>query len=144
MANRWSREALRLAEKVALRMKHGELTTAHVFVGLVQQGGPVNKVVTSHNGVTLSRLHQVVRVVGTTGVGILPGGSVKYTAAVNEALKLAEGRANELQHADGAMREDIMVALLMQRDDYFVDTLARLKLDRDKLLYAFAADLVDS
>lgn len=142
MANQWLREAVRAAEKNAIRLKHGEFTAAHLFVGLVQYQGPVNKVVTQRKGVTLNRLHETLRIVGATSVGVLPGGSVTYTAAVNEALALAEGRAKTLGHVGGATREDAAVALLLQQDDRVVDLLKQLGLDRYELLQVFAPDIV--
>lgn len=145
MANRWLREALSDAEKVAKRMKHGELTTAHLFVGLVQQNsGSVRNVIIRNMRISLNRIHETVQLVGNTAVGVLPGGSVHYTQAVKDALALAEARANELRHPDGATREDVMVALLMQKDDRFIDMLHYLKLDRYELMKKFAPDLVEA
>ena len=120
-----------LAEDEARKLKHNDIGTEHILLGLLREENGIAARVLEWLDVTIGRVRgQVVRIVGS-GEEITPG-RIPYTPSAKRVLEGALGEAHSLGH-NYIDTEHILLSLVRENVGVAMDVLLDFDADAEKI-----------
>lgn len=126
-------------ERHARSLHHTQVTTAHLFVGMLNTIGPVKKVLEqSEHRIDLNKAVKALEVVAPS-VALMGqvSGHIPHSVSVYGAIDGAIRRAQLMLHINGPVNEDLLFAILEEGEDIFNELLFELGITADELRTLF-------
>ncbi len=126
-------------ERHARAFHHSQLTTAHLFVGMLNTEGPVKKALEqSDNQIDLRKAVKALEVVaqGFALKGTVSG-HIPRSTSVNVAIDGSIRRAQLMLHVNGPVNEDLLFGMLEEGEEILNELLFELGTNADELRELF-------
>jgi ATP-dependent Clp protease ATP-binding subunit ClpC len=110
------RAVLKMAREEAARLRHHNVGTEHILLGLIREGEGIAAAVLSNLGVDLEEIWETIEEKVTKGTADRAAGpDLPYTSRAKKALELAMRESREMNHSYVGT-EHLLLGLLCEKD----------------------------